>query len=192
MTEKGVSADSTVETFAAMQLQVHSWRWDGVPFYIRAGKCLPVTCTELLIRLRKPPEIIPDAVLEGNHLRVRISPDVTVAVGMMAKAPGDDLRGEVGEMIAVRHPHTGDMEAYERVLRDAMAGDATLFAREDYVEEAWRIVDPVIKAHTPVYKYQAGAWGPGEVDARVVPPGGWHNPTGAAPATAKETVTKAA
>jgi glucose-6-phosphate 1-dehydrogenase len=192
LTEKGVSQDSTVETFAALQLRIHSWRWDGVPFYIRAGKCLPVTCTELLIRLRKPPEMIPGAVLEGNHLRVRISPDVAVAVGMMTKAPGDDLHGEAGEMIAVRHPHTGDMEAYERVLQDAMAGDTTLFAREDYVEEAWRIVDPVIKAHTPVYKYQPGEWGPSEVDARIVPSGGWHNPTVTAPGTAKETTTKAA
>jgi glucose-6-phosphate 1-dehydrogenase len=192
LTEKGVSPDSTVETFAALQLRIHSWRWDGVPFYIRAGKCLPVTCTELLIRLRKPPEMIPGAVLEGNHLRVRISPDVAVAVGMMAKAPGDELRGEADEMVAVRHPHTGDMEAYERVLRDAMAGDTTLFAREDYVEEAWRIVDPVINAHTPVYKYQPGEWGPSEVDAKIVPPGGWYNPTVTAPGTAKETTTKAA
>jgi glucose-6-phosphate 1-dehydrogenase len=192
LAENGVASNSTVETFAALRLQIHSWRWDGVPFYIRAGKCLPVTCTELLIRLRKPPEIIPGATLEGNYLRVRISPDVTVAVGMMAKAPGDDLRGEADEMIAIRHPHTGDMEAYERVLRDAMEGDTTLFAREDYVEEAWRIVDPVIKAHAPLFKYQPGDWGPREVEGSVVPPGGWHNPTAAAPEAAKETVTKAA
>ena len=176
LSEKGVSSNSTVETFAALQLRIQSWRWDGVPFYIRAGKCLPATCTEILIRLRKPPEIIPGVVLEGNHLRIRISPDVTVALGMMTKAAGDDLRGEADEMIAVRHPHAGDMEAYERVLRDAMAGDTTLFAREDYVEEAWRIVDPVLRVGTPVYRYQPGEWGPREVEASIVPPGGWHNP----------------
>jgi glucose-6-phosphate 1-dehydrogenase len=186
LSEKGVSPNSTVETFAALQLRIHSWRWDGVPFYIRAGKCLPVTCTEILIRLRKPPEIIPGVVLEGNHLRIRISPDVTVALGMMTKAPGDDLHGEADEMIAVRHPHAGDMEAYERVLRDAMAGDATLFAREDYVEEAWRIVDPVLKAGSPIYKYQPGEWGPREAGS-LVPPGGWHHPR-----TAEEPAMKAA
>jgi glucose-6-phosphate 1-dehydrogenase len=192
LAEKGVASNSTVETFAALQLKIHTWRWDGVPFYIRAGKCLPVTCTELLIRLRKPPEIIPGATLEGNYLRMRISPDVTVALGMMAKAPGDDLRGESDEMVAVRHPHAGDMEAYERVLRDAMAGDTTLFAREDYVEEAWRIVDPVLNAGTPVFRYQPGEWGPVEVDGAIVPPGGWHNPTLTLEPAVEERTPKAA
>jgi glucose-6-phosphate 1-dehydrogenase len=171
-----VPAESKTESFAALRLDIDSWRWQGVPFYIRAGKCLPVTCTEILIRLRKPPEIIPGAALASNHLRFRISPDVTVAVGIMAKSLEDDMSGEPVEMVASQHPLAGEMDAYERVLRDAMAGDTTLFAREDYVEEAWRIVDPVLKADTPVYQYEPGVWGPGEVEGNVVPPGGWHNP----------------
>jgi glucose-6-phosphate 1-dehydrogenase len=175
--EKGVAPDSKVETFAALRLEVDSWRWKGVPFYIRAGKNLPVTCTEALGRFRKPPSVIRDSALSRNHLRFRISPEMTIAVGTTVLAPGDVLKGETVEMVASRHPRPDEMEAYERVLGDAMAGDATLFAREDYVEEAWRIVDPVLRANTPVCEYDKGAWGPSEVDQRVSPPGGWHNPT---------------
>ena len=175
--EKGVSPDSKVETFAALQLEVDSWRWKGVPFYIRAGKNLPVTCTEVLGRFRKPPTVIRESALSQNHLRFRISPEMTIAVGTTVMAPGEVLKGETVEMVASRHPRPDEMEAYERVLGDAMAGDATLFAREDYVEEAWRIVDPVLKAGTPIYEYDKGAWGPSEVDQRVSPAGGWHNPT---------------
>ena len=182
--EKGVAADSKMETFAALRLQINSWRWQGVPFYIRAGKCLPVTSTELLIRLRRPPEIFSSDGLRPNHFRFRINPDVTVALGMMVKSPGDETRGELLEMIAVDGPRADEMEAYERVLRDAMAGDATLFAREDYVEEAWRIFDPVLKANTPVYEYEPGAWGPAQVDEKIAPADGWHNPVLAAPAAA--------
>ena len=174
--EKGVAQDSKMETFAALKLEVNSWRWQGVPFYIRAGKCLPVTCTELVCRLRKPPTFIPAEFLNSNYLRFRISPDVAIAIGMTVLAPGDKLAGQSTEMIASRQPTAEEMDAYERVLGDAMAGDATLFAREDYVEEAWRILDPVLKADTPVYEYEAGTWGPSEVVQKVLPPGGWENP----------------
>jgi len=173
--ENGVAQDSKMETFAALRLEVNSWRWQGVPFYIRAGKCLPVTCTEIVCRLRKPPTFIPAEFLNSNYLRFRISPDVAIAMGMTVLAPGDTLAGQSAEMIASRQPNTQEMDAYERVLGDAMAGDATLFAREDYVEEAWRIVDPVLQKATPVYPYEPNSWGPNEMD-RVTPLGGWQNP----------------
>jgi glucose-6-phosphate 1-dehydrogenase len=176
-TEKGVAPDSKVETFAALRLEINSWRWQGVPFYIRAGKRLPLTCTEVLVRLRRPPTIYPSQALKPNHLRLRISPDVTIALGMMTLTPGAEMAGQAVEMLVSHHPQAGEMDAYERLLGDAMAGDATLFAREDYVEEAWRIVDPALKADTPVYVYEPGSWGPDEVAQRVLPAGGWHNPT---------------
>lgn len=175
--EKGVAADSKTETFAAVQLEVDSWRWKGVPFYIRAGKNLPVTCTEVLASFRKPPAVISDSSLLRNHLRFRISPQMTIAVGTTVMSAGDVLKGEAVEMVASSHPGPEEMDAYERVLGDAMAGESTLFAREDYVEEAWRIVDPILKAGTPVYEYDAGAWGPSQIDQSVRPPEGWHNPT---------------
>ncbi len=174
--EKGVAPDSKMETFAALRLEINSWRWQGVPFYIRAGKRLPLTCTEVLVRLRRPPTIYPSKDLKPNHLRLRISPDVTIAIGMMILAPGEEMAGQPVEMLVSSHPQAGEMDAYERLLGDAMAGDTTLFAREDYVEEAWRIVDPAVKANTPVYMYDPGMWGPAEVDQRVSPAGGWHNP----------------
>jgi glucose-6-phosphate 1-dehydrogenase len=174
--ENGVAPDSGTETFAALRLDVDSWRWKGVPFYIRAGKNLPVTCTEVIGRLRKPPSVIRDSALSQNHLRFRISPEMTIAIGATVMALGDRLRGESVEMVASHHPSPDSMDAYELVLGDAMARDATLFARQDYVEEAWRIVDPVLKADTPIYEYEKGTWGPTEIDQRVVPPGGWHNP----------------
>src|SRR5271169_3703739 len=174
--EGGVRSDSKVETFAALRLEIDSWRWKNVPFYIRAGKNLPVTCTEVLARFRKPPTVIKESALSQNHLRFRISPEMTIAVGTTVMAPGETLKGEDIEMVASRHPRPDEMEAYERVLGDAMAGDATLFARQDYVEEAWRIVDPVLKAGTPIFEYEKGAWGPSEVEQRVSPAGGWHNP----------------
>ena len=175
-TEKGVAPDSRVETFAALRLGINSWRWQGVPFYIRAGKRLPVTCTEVLVRLRRPPTIYHSQALKPNHLRMRISPDVTTALGMMTLDPGEEMTGRAVEMLASHHPQAGEMDAYERLLGDAMEGDATLFAREDYVEEAWRIVDPALKTETPVYVYEPGSWGPDEVDQHVSPAGGWHNP----------------
>jgi glucose-6-phosphate 1-dehydrogenase len=174
--ENGVAKDSQTETFAALKLEINSWRWRGVPFYIRAGKCLPVTCTEIIGRFRKPPTLIPDSVLTENHLRLRLSPEVTIAMGMMSLAPGEGLSLQTGEMVASRSPRADEMDAYERVLGAAMTGESTLFAREDYVEEAWRIVDPVLKKSTPIYQYAPNTWGPDEVE-RVTPPGGWHNPT---------------
>jgi len=174
--EKGVAANSEVETFAALRFEINSWRWKGVPFYIRAGKCLPVTCTELMIRLKRPPEIFAAHGIKPNHFRFRISPDVTIAHGMMVKSPDAEMSGEEVELVAMQSPDAHEMEAYERVLRDAMSGDATLFAREDYVEEAWRIVDPVIKGNTPVYEYEPGTWGPIQVKERLVPRDGWNDP----------------
>ena len=175
--EKGVAADSTVETFAALRLSIDSWRWQGVPFYIRAGKCLPVTCTEVVVRLRQPPTMFHGFELRENFCRFRISPDITFAIGANVIAPGEETRSQTSEMLGTQLPRADEMDAYERVLGDAMHGDATLFAREDYVEEAWRIVDPVLKAGTPVHEYEPGTWGPKEVGARVSPPGGWQNPT---------------
>jgi glucose-6-phosphate 1-dehydrogenase len=182
--EKGVAPDSGVETFAALRLEVNSWRWQGVPFFIRAGKCLPVTCTELLIRLRRPPKIFPSEVVAPNYFRFRISPVVTVALGLMFKSVSDEMLGESVEMLTTRSAGTDGMDAYERVLRDAMTGDATLFAREDYVEEAWRIVDPALRADTPVYEYEPGTWGPAQVEERIAPADGWHNPVMTTPAEA--------
>jgi glucose-6-phosphate 1-dehydrogenase len=174
--EKGVAPDSKVETFAAVRLEINSWRWQGVPFYIRAGKCLPETSTEVMVRLRKPPPVYPAASLKQNHVRLRVSPDTSIALGVMVLAPGQEIAGRATEMLACQSPPVGEMEAYERLLGDAMAGDPTLFAREDYVEEAWRIFDPILKGNAPVYEYEPGTWGPSEVEKRVVPPGGWHNP----------------
>jgi glucose-6-phosphate 1-dehydrogenase len=174
--ENGVSKDSQTETFAAVKLEVNSWRWKGVPFYLRAGKCLPTTCTEIVAKFRKPPTIIPDSLLVENHLRLRLSPDITIAMGMMNLAPdAEGLALRTGEMVATHSPRADEMDAYERVLGAAMAGDSTLFAREDYVEEAWRIVEPVLKQNTPVYQYVPNTWGPREVE-RVTPPAGWSNP----------------
>jgi glucose-6-phosphate 1-dehydrogenase len=173
--EQGVAKDSQTETFAALHLEINSWRWKGVPFFIRAGKCLPVTCTEILAKFRKPPTLIPDSVLTENHLRLRLSPDVVIAMGLMSLAPGEGMGLQAGEMVATSSAGAGDMNAYERLLGAAMAGDNSLFAREDYVEEAWRIVDPVLKKGTPIYSYAPNTWGPAEV-ARVTPPGGWDVP----------------
>ena len=175
--EKGVAPDSKVETFAALRLEVDSWRWKGVPFYIRAGKNLPITCTEVIGRFRQPPTVIRECTQSQNYLRFRISPEMTIAVATTVMAASEAMKGETVEMVASRRPRPEEMDAYERVLGDAMAGDATLFAREDYVEEAWRIVDPVLKAGTPIYEYEKGSWGPSEVEQRVSPAAGWHNPS---------------
>jgi glucose-6-phosphate 1-dehydrogenase len=174
--ENGVAKNSQTETFAALKLEINSWRWKGVPFYIRAGKCLPVTCTEVVAKFRKPPSLLPDSVLVENHLRLRLSPEVTIALGMMSLSPSEGLALQTGEMVASRSPRAADMDAYERLLGAAMEGETSLFAREDYVEEAWRIVGPVLHMSTPIYPYQANTWGPREVE-RVTPIGGWHNPT---------------
>lgn len=174
--ENSVAPNSQVETFAALQLEIDSWRWRGVPFYIRAGKCLPVTCAEVMVTLRQPPTMYQGFDLVNNHFRFRISPEVIAAFGLNVIAADDDNTSRPVEMIVSHHPGKDEMDAYERVLGDAMAGDATLFAREDYVEEAWRIVDPVLATETPVYEYEPNTWGPSEVDQKVSPAEGWHNP----------------
>ena len=173
--EKGVDPNSQVETFAAMRLKIDSWRWNGVPFYLRTGKNLPSTCTEAYARFRKPPATVADCALTRNHLRFRFVPEMTIAVGTTVMGETDDKKLETVEMLASRPPRPEEMEAYERLLGDAMAGDQTLFARQDYVEEAWRIVDPVLNAATPAYEYDIGSWGPAEAE-KIAPPGGWHNP----------------
>src|ERR1039458_2076737 len=160
--------------FPALQLEIDSWRWHGVPFYIRAGKSVAVTCTEILIRLRRPPTMYRHYDLKSNYVRIRISPDVVLAFGFNVTSPVKESESELSELLASRHPCAAEMDAYERVLGDAMAGDATLFAREDYVEEAWRIVDPLLSRGTELYGYEPHTWGPAEVE-RVTPPGGWQD-----------------
>jgi len=174
--ENGVAADSKVETFIALRLQIDSWRWQGVPFYIRAGKSLPVTCTEVVVRLRRPPPVYQGMRVDSNYCRFRISPEVTLAIGANVIAPGEETVSQTAEMVGTQLPRADEMDAYERVLGDAMHGDRTLFAREDYVEEAWRIVDPLVKDAPPAHEYEPGTWGPKEVDSRVAPPGGWQDP----------------
>jgi glucose-6-phosphate 1-dehydrogenase len=174
--EAGVTPDSTTETFAALRLNIHSPRWEGVPFYIRAGKNLPVTCTEIMVRFRRSPNCYSDLATAPNYLRFRISPVVQFAIGMLVRADDETMAGSLRELAGTPTPISDEKDAYERVLTDAIAGDATLFARQDYVEEAWRIVDPVLKARKPVYEYEPGTWGPKEVNVRVSPPGSWHDP----------------
>jgi glucose-6-phosphate 1-dehydrogenase len=159
-----------------VKLEVNSCRWPGVPFCIRAGKNLPVTCTEVMARLRRPPKVFPTCCGAQNYFRFRISPVVTSAFGLTVMDPKEKMTGDYIELLHSHHAGPEEREAYERVLGDAMAGDATLFAREDYVEEAWRIVDPVLKAGSPVFEYEPRTWGPNEVDQKVVPLGGWNNP----------------
>lgn len=176
--EDGVALDSQVETFAAMRLHFNSRRWDGVPFYIRAGKCLPVTATEVLVDLKRPPQAVFGGVelSQANYLRFRLSPEVVIALGALVKAPGEAMVGENVELIARHHP--GDeMTPYERLLGDALRGDAALFAREDAVEAAWRVVDPILGEATPVHEYEPHGWGPREADRLIARDGGWHTPT---------------
>ena len=174
--EKGVAPGSKTETYAAMRLAIDNWRWQGVPFYIRAGKSLPVTCTEVVAHLRRPPAVYPGCTPQHDYFRFRISPDNEMAIGLNVMDDAELGIGQTNELLASRHAGANEMDAYERVLTDAMSGDRTLFAREDYVEEAWRIVDPALKANTPVHPYEPGSWGPQEA-ARVAPPEGWYDPT---------------
>ncbi len=175
--EPGVAPDSQRETFAALRLEIDSWRWAGVPFYIRAGKAMPVTCTEALVRLHRAPRMFPACTGAANQIRFRISPEMTIAIDTTVMDPDDKMIGQQVELLASHRPGSEEMDAYERVLSDAMIGDRTLFAREDYVEEAWRIVDPVLKQGAPVHEYEPGTWGPSQVEPAVVPPGGWLNPS---------------
>ena len=180
--ESGVAPDSRVETFAALRLQIDSWRWAGVPFYIRAGKHLPVTCAEVVVELKPPPRSVFGETVTGhaNHLRFRLSPDVAIALDLRSKVPGDAMVGENVELIATQDV-AAEMEPYERLLGDAMKGDATLFTREDAVEAAWRVVEPILGARTPVHVYEPGTWGPDQVAQILSPSGGWHDPAVAAP-----------
>jgi glucose-6-phosphate 1-dehydrogenase len=173
--EKGVAPGSKVETYAAVRLEINSWRWQGVPFYLRAGKCLPITCTEVIVRFRQPPPVY-EASPPPNYLRFRISPDIVIGLGVRVKSPGERMDGSPVELQVCRHDDPNAMDAYERLLTEAMQGDATDFAREDYVEEAWRIVDPVLAAGAPVCQYEPKSWGPREVDPKVLPVGGWQDP----------------
>jgi len=174
--EKDVAADSKVETYAAMRLEIENDRWQGVPFFLRAGKCLPITCTEVVVRLRRPATRFQELDLKPNALRLRISPEILFALNMNVLGADDQKPGHPVEMVACRQQSADEPSAYERVQGDAMQGDATLFARQDYAEEAWRIVDPVLKGETPVHEYEQNTWGPTEVDKLVSPTGGWHNP----------------
>ncbi len=179
--EPHVAKDSCVPTYAALRLHVDSWRWEGVPFYVRAGKSLALTATEVIVELRHPPLVVfnEPAPALGNYVRFRLSPEVEIAVGARAKSPGEGMKGEPVELSVVRVPEQGTegrMDAYERLLGDAMAGDATLFARQDVVEAAWAIVDPVIRDASRLPEYEPGTWGPQEAEALVKEVGGWNTP----------------
>ena len=179
--EPGVAKDSYMGTYAALRLWVDSWRWEGVPFLVRAGKCLAKTVTEVTIEFRNPPQVVfseptPSA---GNYVRFRLSPVVAIALGARAKRPGEGMRGQPVELSVVEGVEQGKggrMEAYERLLGDAIAGDATLFARQDVVEAAWAIVDPVLHGPSPMYEYEPGSWGPPQADKLVADVGGWNTP----------------
>ena len=175
--EAGVAADSQVETFAALRLHIDTWRWAGVPFYIRTGKRLPVTTTEVMVKLKRPPQAVFDEIgsAHSNYLRFRLSPDVLLSLGARVKMPGEAMIGEAVELIARRHPG-GEMTPYERLLGDALRGDASLFTSGDCVEAAWRVVDPILGNVTPVTDYKPNSWGPPAADRIVVGDDGWHNP----------------
>ncbi len=171
--EEGVAPDSTVETFAAVRLHIDSWRWDGVPFFIRAGKSLPTTTTEVMVTLKRPP-LSHLAADDTNYVRFRLSPDVVIGIGARVKRPGEEMVTEPTELKVVHKPGGDEMDAYERLLGDAMEGDRTLFARQDGVEAAWAVVEPILHDATPVYEYDCGTWGPLQADALTADVGGWH------------------
>jgi glucose-6-phosphate 1-dehydrogenase len=171
--EAGVAPNSTVETYAAVRLHIDSWRWEDVPFFIRAGKCLPVTTTEVLVTLKRPPL---RKVGDTNYFRFRLSPEVIIAVGSQIKRPGEQFVSESTELKVVHNAEGDEMDAYERLLSDAMAGDGMLFAREDAVEAAWAVVEPILGDVTPIQEYEPGTWGPTQADALTEEIGGWHEP----------------
>jgi glucose-6-phosphate 1-dehydrogenase len=175
--EPDVARDSQVETFAAIRLHIDNERWNGVPFYVRAGKCLPVTATEVVVRFKCSPQPVLDEHDPplANYYRFRLSPEVVLAMGAKVKRPGEAMVGERIELITHYQP-PDEMEPYERLLGDAANGDATFFAREDGVEAAWRIVEPILDNKTPLTEYEPNTWGPPEVDRVLSPEGGWHNP----------------
>jgi glucose-6-phosphate 1-dehydrogenase len=174
--EPGVDASSRAETFVALRLEINSWRWKGVPFYIRAGKCLPVTATEVLVRLRQPPAVFSEVPLPANYVRFRVTPDLMIAVGASVKKAGAATEGQQVELVISEESDPDEMGAYEELLFDAMRGNAARFARQDYVEEAWRIVDPVLDGAVPVHQYEPGTWGPPEASGFMAADGGWFDP----------------
>ncbi|HEY5102829.1 MAG TPA: glucose-6-phosphate dehydrogenase [Steroidobacteraceae bacterium] len=176
--EPGVAAQSNVETYAALRLSIDSWRWNGVPFYLRAGKSLPVGATEVVVDLKAPPAQVFDNVAADapNHLRFRLGPDVAIALGARTKTAGVRMLGHPVELFVAQQQGEA-MEAYERLIGDALAGDASLFARQDEVEAAWAIVDPILgTSTTSLNDYAQGSWGPAAADAIIEGPCGWHDP----------------
>ena len=179
--EPGVAADSRVETFAAVRLRIDNARWKGVPIYIRAGKCLPVTCTEVLVELRGPARnVFGEELARPNYVRFRLGPDASIAIGVRTKNAGEAMAGTEVELLASQGL-TDEMDAYERLLGDAMKGDPTLFAREDSVEAEWRIVAPILESTESPHEYEPGSWGPAEADRLIERDGGWHRPLEVAP-----------
>jgi glucose-6-phosphate 1-dehydrogenase len=174
--EPGVSTNSQTETFVALKLEINSWRWKGVPFYIRAGKCLPMTATEVLVRLRQPPAVFSEIPPPANYFRFRVTPDLMIAVGALVKKASEQIEGQQVELVISQQSDPAEMGAYEELLFDAVRGNSARFARQDYVEEAWRIVDPILGDVAPIYEYEPGTWGPSEVDALIAPDGEWFDP----------------
>ncbi len=180
--EKDVAKNSDVETYCAVRLFIDSWRWDGVPWYLRSGKYLPETASEILVELKPPPQkLFADAATatgQGNYFRFRASPDAAIALAARVKLPGEEFIGEQRELYLLEQ-QPGEETPYERLLGDAMKGDGGLFTREDAVEAAWMVVDRVLKHHPRVRPYRRGTWGPKRADALIAGDGGWHNPSGA-------------
>jgi glucose-6-phosphate 1-dehydrogenase len=179
--EADVAKESRVATYAALRLHIDSWRWEGVPFYLRTGKRLASTVTEVTVELKHPPHVVfdePQAPM-GNIVRFRLGPDVAITVDARAKKPGEEMMGQPVALTVTRRSagEIGVMTPYERLLGDAMDGDAMLFAREDVVDASWAIVEPLLQRGTPPVEYDAGTWGPAEADALVAEVGGW-NTTG--------------
>ena len=174
--QPGVKPDSTVETFAALRLYVNSWRWKGVPFYIRAAKELPVTATEVFVKLRQPPRLYEDIMPPANYFRFRVTPNLVIAIGAFVKVAGQDRGGEPVELVVTERTGPNQVSAYEALIDDVIDRDHTRFAREDYVDESWRIVDPILGDKVPVHPYEPGTWGPKEADALVAADGAWLNP----------------
>lgn len=176
--EPGVAKDSYIGTYAAMKLWIDSWRWAGVPFFVRAGKTLHKTVTEVVVELKTPPQVVfkEPAFAKGNYVRFRLGPEVQIAIGARAKRAGDGMAGRPVELAVVQQSTGDEMDAYERLLGDAMEGDPTLFARYDTVEAAWRIVENVIHGPSDLWEYEPGSWGPPQADRLVADVGGWHTP----------------
>jgi glucose-6-phosphate 1-dehydrogenase len=177
--EPGVAKGSDVETFCALRLFIDSWRWQGVPWYLRSGKCLATTAAEVLVELKPPPQrLFDDSMPESgraNYLRFRLSPDTAVALAARVKRAGKEFVGDQRELYLLDE-QPEEQTPYERLLGDAMAGDGALFTREDAVEAAWAVVDPVLVSHSPVHSYKPGSWGPKQADALIAADGSWHNP----------------